>query len=321
MIGFNAFNILSFTIILILHIDSIYNLCFSKLWYLNLQTKERKLLKQKTELSENQTGTFWLYFIYFLIFITKFSQQNYYNLFTYLIICCMLSIFTLMLYTVLLYKKTINNFKFLNLIFQVIIFIFFALAHVNNFLSLFFFMELLAICYYFFFLTSLTTKIQSHLNQMKNLLILYLWNSFFTSLLFALFLILLLYKYGTINFSEIFLLWKVSDWYITYIFFFSLLLKLGLPLMHFIKLQIYNFFDWNLVFFYSVITTLVNFSFLLIISTYSFFLLFLQNISLMSVLLFANIFTVINMYRAWTLLNFLLFSIVTTSIVFIVILF
>lgn len=321
MIGFNAFNMLSFTIILILHIDSIYNFCFTKLWYLNLQIKERNLIKQKTELSENQTGTFWLWFIYFLTFITKFSQQNYYNLLIYLVICCTLSIITLLTYVVLLYKKTINNFKFLNLIFQVIIFIFFALTQVNNFLSLFFFMELLAICYYFFFLTSINNKIQPNLNKIKNLLILYLWNSFWTSLLFALFLILLLYKYGTINFSEILLLWKINDWYVVYFFFFSLLLKIGLPLMHFIKLQIYNFFDWNLVFFYSIVTTLINFSFLIIISNYSFFLLFLQNISLVNILIFANIFILINTYKVWTLLNFLLFSVITTSIVFIVILF
>lgn len=321
MIGFNTFNILNFFLLLILHIDYIYNFCFSKLWYLNLQNKERKIIQQKFQFSENQNNFFWVWFISFLLLSTKFSQQNYYSIAAFFNICIILIMFITLMYCISFFKQSQLNFKFLTLLFQIIIFIFFGLSHVDNFLSLFFFMELLAICYYFFFLITINNKIYSNLNQLKNLLILYLWNSFWTTLLFGVFLNFLLFKYGTLVFTEIQLLWQISDWYIIYFFFFAILLKLGLPFMHFIKLQIYNFLDWNLVFFYSIVTTLVNFCFLVLLSTNIFFQLFLQNISLLTIILLGIFFVLINWYKSTTLLNLLLFSAVTTSIVFVVILF
>lgn len=307
--------------LLIIHIDYIYNFLFSKLWYLNLQAKERKIIKQKTQFSEVQNNFYWMWFITFLLLITKFSQQNYYSSLVFFIICILVATFTLLMYCMSFFKNLQTNFKFLTLVFQVIIFTFFGLAYTDNFLSLFFFMELLAICYYFFFLISLNNQIQFNLNQTKNVLILYLWNSFWTTLLFGTLLNFLIFKYGTLMFSEIHLLWKINNWYISYFFFFALLLKLGLPLMHVIKLQIYNFLDWNLVFFYSIVTTIVNFSFLLLISNYTFFQLFLQNISLLSIIFCGIAFILINSYKSSTLLNLLLFSAVTTSIIFVVILF
>ena len=321
MIGFNTFSILMFSLLFIIHIDYIFYFCLTKFWYLNLQTNERTVLKKKSEFTDNQSSFFWIFLINCLLFVTKFSICNYYNLLTFFIVFLFLQISLMIIYILKHYKNLLINFKFLNLILQIIIFVFFSFAFIDNFLSLFFLLEILAVCYYFFFLSSINNKIIKNVNEFKNLLIFYLWNSFWTSILFSLFLLTLIYNFGTLNFNAVKLLWTNEYWYVAYLFFFSIFLKLGLPLFHFYKLQVYFLLDLKYIFFYSIITTFTNLCILLLISDLDIFLNFTENISIFIILLIGNLITVINAFRSWTIFNLFLYSAITTFIVFIVILF
>lgn len=321
MIGFNSFLLLSFFILFLIHIDYLYYFCTSKLWYLNLQTNERLLLKKKTKITEEQTNFFWLYFIIFLLWITKFSLCNYFNLFVYfnMLILCFITMF--ILFAVKTFKKKLSELKFLSLILQIFFYIFLSLAFIDNFLSLFFLFELLAVCYYFFFLSSFTPNKFNNVNQFKNLLILYLWNSFWTSIFFSIFLISLIYEFNTIIFSEVSLLWTSELNYIAYLFFLSISLKLGLPLFHFFKIQIYYILNIHLMFFYSIITTYINLSLFLIICNFEIFYNFIENTSVLSLFILGGLLILINAFQTWTIYNLFLYSAITTFFVFISLIF
>lgn len=321
MIGFNTFNILIFTLLLLIHIDYLVHFCLTKFWYLNLQQTERAIIKTKTEFSENQNTFFWLYFINILLLITKFSLFNYYSLFIYFVIFLYTQFLVIISIVVSWFKNQLKELRFFNFILQIIFFIFFSFAFIDNFLSFFFLMELLAVCYYFFLLFSVNKQILNNFNQFKNLLVLYLWNSFWTSLLFAIFLVLLIYHYNSINFVEVKLLWTNSNWDIMYVFFFSVFLKLGLPFFHFFKIQIYYLLNIKLIFFYSIITTFTNLCFLLIISQLNLFILFSENSYIFIILLFGNFFLMINAFKSWTIYNLFLYSAITTFFVFIILIF
>nr|YP_010147314.1 hypothetical protein K4Z05_mgp38 [Thuricola similis]QQP22125.1 hypothetical protein TSIM_09 [Thuricola similis] len=321
MTGFNTFNVLMFTLLLIIHLDYLIHFCLTKFWYLNLQQTERSIVKIKTEFTEHQNTFFWLYFINILLWITKFSLFNYYSLFIYFVIFLYTQFLLIIFISISWFKNHLKELRFFNFILQIIFFIFFSFAFIDNFLSFFFLMELLAVCYYFFLLFSVNKQILNNFNQFKNLLILYLWNSFWTSLMFAIFLVLLIYNYNTINFFDVKILWAQSNWYITYVFFFSIFLKLGLPFFHFFKIQVYYLLNIKLIFFYSIITTFTNLCFLLIISQLNIFILFSENSYIFIILLFGNFFLMINAFKSWTIYNLFLYSAITTLFIFIILLF
>lgn len=321
MIGLNTYTTLSFSLFILIHIDYLINFSLTKLWFLNKQETERAVIQKKTELTENQTNYFWLYLVNILLITTKFSLFNYFNLFIYCILIIYIQFIGLLLYITKLFKKQLTELKFLNFILQIIFFIFFSLAFIDNFLSFFFLMEILAISYYFFLLLSVTNKLYTNINQYKNLLILYLWNSFWTSLLFIIFLLSLIFYYNTLLFVDIKLLWTSQQWILPYFFFFSIFLKLGLPFFHFFKMQIYYLLDIKLIFFYSIITTYANLCFLLIISHLELFNLFIENSSIFVIFLIGSFFLLVNSFKTWTIFNLFLYSAITTFIVFVVLLF
>lgn len=318
MIGFTSYNILIFSILLIIHIDYLYNFCVTKLWYLNLQTNERAVINKKVQISEKQTNFFWIFFLNLVLISTKFSLINYYSLFIYFLIFSLTQIFTIILCIVKIYKNELTSLKFINLFLQVIIFVFYCFTVIDNFLTLFFLLEIIAICYYFFLLSSADDKTFKSLNQFKNLLVLYLWNSFLTSIVFVVFLTLLINNYNTLNFYEIALLWKINDTIPVYFFFVSIFLKLGLPFLHFFKIQIYYLLEFKLLFFYSILTTFINILLLLVITTLPFYAQFIQNISMLVIFLIGMLFVMINAFKTWTIFNLFLYSAITTFIVFLV---
>lgn len=321
MIGFNSFNIFMFSLLFLIHLDYLINFCLTKLWFLRLQENERNIIKKKTEFSENQNNFFWLYFINFLLISTKFSLFNYYNLFIFFIIWVYIQLITLIFIIIFWFKETLKELRFLNFILQIILFVFFMFAFIDNFLSLFFLLEILAICYFFFFLFSVNNEITNNFNQFKNLLILYLWNSFWTSLMFSIYITLLIYNYNTIYFTDLKILWSESEWYLPYIFFFSIFLKLGLPFFHFFKMQIYYLLNLKLIFFYSIITTLSNLCFLIIISQLEICKLYIENSYIFLILIIGNVLLLINAFKFWNIYNLFLYSAITTFLIFIILLF
>ena len=323
MTGLTTFEILSFTLLFIIHLDFVAHFCLTKFWELNIEYKERIIINKKKTKTEQQQSFFWVFLICILLLFTKFSINCNYDLINWFV----LLIFTLFTIIILLNMKYIRinsqnyDLKFINFIFQIFFFIFFSLTLATNFLTLFFLMELLATCYYFFFLTTFSSKSKNFINKFKNLLILYLWNSFWTSIIYILFLTATIYYYGTLNFDELYLVYSPKTWFIAYGFFFSLFLKLGLPFFHFYKLQIYYFFDLKLIFFYSIVTTVTNLIFLIILSNLPIFSMLLFQISTTGFIICGMFLVIINSFKNWTILNLLMYSSITIFVIMLFLLF
>lgn len=120
----------------------------------------------KVDFIENNVLSYILIYLFFSIFLQKFFEHNV-------------------------------NFINFNVILFLIMFLF-----INNYLLFFLFIELYSVIFFFFFL-NVNNNNKLFLVQFKNLLLLYLINNFFTSVLFLFGTIYVVSFYGTINFNEI----------------------------------------------------------------------------------------------------------------------
>ena len=109
--------------------------------------------------------------------------------------------------------------------------------------------------YFFFFLTSYNLTNFTILKY-KNSILLLLWNNFLTTIFLSVSCFFLLKSYGTTNFTELATLNSAPT--ILGLFLIGLAWKLGIPFFHFFKLEIYKFLTRENIFFFSVITSLVN---------------------------------------------------------------
>ena len=193
-----------------------------------------------------------IYFIFFVISLifwaNKTPEVSY-----------ILWLSTPIIYTVNNFFEKIINFKINSNIYLVLpsfLFFLILLTFVHSFLSLFFFIELYGVLYYFFFLTSYNFTIQSLLRY-KNGLLMLLWNNFLTTLFLSLGCILLLKSCGTTIFLDFKLI--TVDCLGILLFMFGLFWKLGLPIFHFFKLEVYKYLIKENIFLFSSLTILINF--------------------------------------------------------------
>ncbi len=180
---------------------------------------------------------------------------------------------------------------------------------INSFLTLFFFVELYGVLYYFFFLTSYSFTNQTILRY-KNGLLLLLWNNFLTTFFLSLSCILLLKTSGTTIFTDF--NFTVVENYKILLFIIGLFWKLGLPIFHFFKLEVYKYLIKENIFLFSTITILINF--------FIFYIFFCQNIifslvysyKFISFVLLFCIALVINSLKIFNLLQFFSVSSILT---------
>lgn len=172
---------------------------------------------------------------------------------------CIIWLITPIIYIINNFFEKLINFKINNNIYLVLTsFLFFLIfiLFINSFLTLFFFIELYGVLYYFFFLTSYKFTIQTLLKY-KNGLLMLLWNNFLTTLFLALGCIFLLKDCGTTLFLDLKLV--TLDYLSIVLFMFGLFWKLGLPIFHFFKLEVYKYLIKENVFLFSILTILINF--------------------------------------------------------------
>ena len=194
--------------------------------------------------------------ILLFIILTLFSNKGTYTVITTLFVL----ILALLIYTL---NKILQAFQLnqknpsnkISLILSMFVGFFFIISHINNFLTFFFFIEIYGVLYYFIFLTSYSFSNYTLLNY-KNGLLLLLWNNFLTTVFLALSCFYLLRQFGTTTFTELELLSTSCNY--LYLFLIGLSWKLGLPVFHFFKLEIYKFLVKENVFFFSIITAIVN---------------------------------------------------------------
>ncbi len=163
--------------------------------------------------------------------------------------------------------------------------------------------------YYFLFLTSYNFSNQTLLKY-KNGLLFLLWNNFLTSIFLVLGTFLTIRFCGTTDFYELNLI--TTSFVPLYIYLIGLFWKLGLPVFHFLKLEIYKYLLRENVFLFSILTTLVNVIILFLTLSQPIFLntLLLHN-WLIVVFIFSILLAIVNL-NVTNLLQFFAFSSVFT---------
>ena len=173
--------------------------------------------------------------------------------------------FTILLFILVLlfnYKKMyIYMLEQANLIFSLfsfyLAFLFiYILPLLKDYIFLLLFLELLGVAYYFFFLNYLD-KVYISFLRYKHFLIVYLLNSFLITLFFSFGMLLLCIYYGTLNFTEL-LYFTLEKKYALFFILIGLGWKLGLPGVHFFKLELYNYLPLTLLFFFSIISLILH---------------------------------------------------------------
>lgn len=120
------------------------------------------------------------------------------------------------------------------------------------------------------------------------MLLLYLLNNFFASILFLLGIFFIIYYYGSVNFLELQLLNNNDKHWELILLIVSFIIKLNLPGFHFLKIEIYKYLNIEIVILFSVIIIYINF----------FFMIFFFNQTI--------IFTLLNTYKYLSLLLILI---------------
>ena len=129
------------------------------------------------------------------------------------------------------------------------------LFFISELVSLLLILEIIAVLYYFFFLNYLDLKSLT-LIKYKYFLGLYILMSYLVTLLFCMGLLTLSYFFGTLNYVELGLVGAGQGTWAYYFIFLAFFLKLGLPGLHFFKLELYQFISLNLLYIYSILTDL-----------------------------------------------------------------
>lgn len=215
-------------------------------------TKNYFINYSKKKVSDLNIKNIFYFYLNFVIIYLFFLKIDYVNNF-------ILSIIIFYIFVIKFLKSYINyNIHFLvfNIIFFLILFKF-----LNSFIIFFLFIELYSIIFYFFFITHNQSKTVNIL-QYKNMLLLYLFNNFFSTILYLLGMYYIIHYYGTLNFNELNYLSKNVHWEI-YFIILSFLIKLSLPGFHFLKIEIYKYLPIDTIIIYSVITLFLNYIFII----------------------------------------------------------
>ena len=232
-----------------------------------------KSLKHFKELSNNNTLlsnvnvifvflVVWFIFSYGTLKVLKFNSLNSFNSFNFFNIYFYFFTFNILISLIFLNlgdKSIINKRYLLNI--NVLLFtLLYIYTMSTNYIVLLLSLETITTLYYFFFLKT-TKEVNFSLIKYKNLISYYLWLSFFTLLFFSFNLIVLTYSYGTLNFLELRFFNLEHKYYILLLIAFFW--KLGVPLFHFFKLELYRYLDFISLVLFSIISLSIN-SFILL---------------------------------------------------------
>lgn len=247
-ISFNS----NFLVVFILYIqvEAYYFLCYNNFIFFDKTLRVAAAQRDNSRLVNYSDNT--LYFIFFFLSVFFYKHSNFAN-------CSLILLSTIfMIFLVKVLSNVVNYTSGNNSIYLVlpafITFVYFVFF-VRSLLVFFFFIELYSVLYYFCFLSSYNFT-QQTLLKYKNGVLFLLWNNFLTTVFLIIGCFLTLQTAGTTDFYELGLV--SNHFYSLYLFMVGLFWKLGLPVFHFLKLEIYKYLLRENVFLFSILTTLVN---------------------------------------------------------------
>jgi hypothetical protein len=260
--------------------------------------------KKVSDLNIKNIFYFYLNFILIYLFFLKIDYVN--NI--------VLSLIIFYIFIIKLFKNYIKysiHFLMFNIVFFLLLFKF-----VNSFIIFFLFIELYSIIFYFFFITHNQSKTINIL-QYKNMLLLYLFNNFFSTILYLLGMYYIIYYYGTLNFSELNYLTKSTHWEI-YFIVLSFLIKLSLPGFHFLKIEIYRYLPLDTIMIYSVITLFLNYIFIITFFDQNIIYMNLKEFKLFNLLMVFSIMIFIQKLKLNNFHEFIAYSGFSTNILIVI---
>lgn len=170
-----------------------------------------------------------------------------------------LSILAIYLLITKLVTKYFNT-SLLFIFFNIFFFLFF-LIHINSIIVFFLFIEIYSIIFYFFFLNNnFNNNNNITILKIKNNLLLYLFNNFIASIFFLYGINAVIEKFGTTNFIELSYLANTDVTGNLYSIVLAFFIKLSLPTVHYLKLEIYKYLSLDNVVFFSLISLLIYYS-------------------------------------------------------------
>lgn len=301
-------NIVLVSFLLYFQAEAFYFLCYNHVIFFSKGLRVSKSNSVTSNLGTNITHSVYFLFLFFSLLSLKGS-------FTALTLLLLLSSVYLFKLNQVLEKiiTTITSNNTIHLVLPTFSIFFFLFFFLKSFLTLFFFIELYGVLYYFCFLTSYSFTNQTLLKY-KNGLLLLLWNNFLTTFFLAIACFLMTKNFGTTNFYELYYI-TTSTSYI-YIFLIGLFWKLGLPLFHFFKLEVYKYLLRENVFLFSILTTAINVSilYLCVLQPVVFNTIYLQNFFIIFVM-FAILLLIINLKLTNILYFFALSGVFTLTTV------
>lgn len=301
-----SFNNIFLTILaLYIQVEFFSNICYNNLIYF---TKINQIFKSNQLASNlnNARGVDTVFLtILFLTFLTL--KGNNITLFGFILIL-VIYIFSLLRVLDFLKDSFSSNSSIHIVIVSLVVFFYF-LFFLKSFLTLFFFVELYGVIYYFFFITNYSLTSQTILKY-KNGILLLLWNNFLTTFFLGLGCFYISKHFGTTNFEELATIANNSLY--VYVFLCGLCWKLGLPVFHFFKIEVYKFLLKENVFIFSILTTLVNVIILYICLTQTFIFntIYLYNLCLL-IIVGAVVIVLVNL-KLTNILHFFAISSVLT---------
>lgn len=203
--------------------------------------------------------------------------------------------------------KNYLNYSMMFINFNIIFFLFF-LIFINSVVVFFLFIEFYSIIFYFFFLNNLKIFKNTTLLQFKNMLLLYLINNFFVTILFLLGINSVIEQYGTANFVELLYLHHSTSYAAIYLLIVSFVLKLALPGLHYLKLEIYKYLSNDIVIFYSIITLVINYLLMSFFFNHNFIFNALNTTKFINLLIIFVIFIFINKIKLNNFQEFIAYS-------------
>lgn len=240
-------------IILYYQVEIFTSFCFKNVVFVAKNIKIQNNFQNLTgDLNTRFSGIFWFLLLFFITWKTSNTQTL-----IILIIAATIILWKLYSFICLIQKDSVSSSSIVNLVIGIILSFLICMPYLSSFLHFFFFIEIYGVFYYFVFLVSHSVSQQTIISYKTGLLYL-LWNNFLTTIFLALGCFFLFKLAGTTSFGELNLL--VINYSNIGIFFFlvGLSWKLGLPVFHFFKLEVYKFLLKENVFAFIIITTLVN---------------------------------------------------------------
>lgn len=286
--------------ILFIQAESFFFLCYSPLIFLTKTLKLTNATQFKNFSVVSNTNTIYFGILFFLFFFIKSVNSK----FDFILLLLILFLFTVNIF----FQKISNNLNYNNTIYLVLpsfglftVLLFF----VDSFLTLFFFIELYGVLYYFCFLTSYGFTSQTVLKY-KNGLLMLLWNNFLTTFFLALGCFFIIREAGTSNFTE--LIFVNESFVGCFLFLFGLFWKLGLPVFHFFKLEVYKYLLKENIFLFSILTTLVNLLLFYVCFTQVVVFSAIYSINILSIILVFSILLILTNIKVVNFLQFFAFS-------------